>query len=240
MTASSGSLRDAPSLPVDRSSTGMQSSGGDLDFRLLLERLDILEKWYEIAIRPDKDDCDMEDLDLLQNEIDDLDKLTERCLQVRTLLNERIWSSRHKLLAHRNEEYLEARESNIPNAGHGLFWTGTTQIKKGEVFCFYWGHIHNFRSMRHVKDKSYLMLVDGQLFVDPCPIHQIKARYINDPLNEMLYNCAYVPDPKQLGCVCMALRDVEPGEELFASYGEMYWSQQTYDGTVLRKEASEK
>jgi hypothetical protein len=139
-------------------------------------------------------------------------------------------------MAHGNETYLEARESNIPNAGRGLFWTGgaTETIKKGDVLCFYWGHIHNFRSIRHVKDKSYLMLVDGQLFVDAGPIHQIKARYINDPLNEMLYNCTCIPDPKQFRCAVTALRDVEHGEELFISYGEMYWSQQTYDGTVLR------
>ena len=44
------------------------------------------------------------------------------------------------------------------------------------------------------RDRSYLMWIHrDNIFVDPLRCEQIKARYINDPLNDECRNCHYVP-----------------------------------------------
>ena len=75
------------------------------------------------------------------------------------------------------------------------------------------------------------MLVSGDLLMDAGPCLDIKARYINDPLNEALVNCEFVPELDSVKVVTK--RWIQPGEELFASYGDAYWSQQCHPGKVL-------
>ena len=98
----------------------------------------------------------------------------------------------------------------------------------GEIICYYWGHIHNFHSAKLLVDKSYLMLVQGDVLVDPRPLLHIKARYINDPLNEKYVNCKFVPE-KFRSAVVMT-RKIRHGEELFVSYGEAYWANHAING----------
>jgi SET domain-containing protein len=76
------------------------------------------------------------------------------------------------------------------------------------------------------------MLVSGDVFVDPGPLPHVKARYINDPLNEEYVNCKFVPEPKFSRCAVVATRDIECGEELFVSYGEAYWSDRDHGGST--------
>jgi len=219
-----------------------------------LVRLQILETWYELAIRPKLALCPVEDVDLLlRSNTDDVKLLSRRCIDARSVLNSLL--PPHDLT--QLDPYLISDISNISGAGMGLFFRPITEcslslpescdysneknattknikniIRKGELICHYMGHRHNFQSCRLVKDKSYLMLVDGQLFVDAGPLPQIKARYINDPLNESFYNCKFVPDANKYRSNVVALRDINAGEEFFASYGDMYWANEDEKGVV--------
>ena len=77
-----------------------------------------------------------------------------------------------------------------------------------------------------------------EIFVNPSNLH-IKARYINDCLEERSHNVAFVMDPVMERAAIVALRDIKAGEELFVSYGQAYWdSMEATTGIVPRKLAS--
>ena len=191
-------------------------------------RLDYLESWRELGIRPCPNECHADDFDFLCQEVDDVNQLHQRCLMVRREMNQLL--PPHDLA---RDNDLVVQLSGIKNAGQGLYVTGklSEAIPCGQVVCYYTGHLHNFHSSRELKDKSYLLMVSGDIFVDPQPLPQIKARYINDPINESLVNCIFKAEPSLSRCSVVSLRDIYPGEELFVSYGELYWSQQPYMGT---------
>lgn len=210
-----------------------------VEFEQLRSRLDYLELWKELAVRPMIDECHEDDKDLLSNDDDDLKLLSERCLAVRRLLNDSL--PPHDLAL---DNHLKIRDSTIPNAGKGLFFCPSTQVTNSmlsdniipfnTVICYYTGHIHNNFSQKYlVIDKSFLMNVAGDLFVDPGPLLSVKARYINDPLNPNAVNCKFVPEPEHRRCSVVATRDIQLQEELFVSYGDFYWSQQSMSGTML-------
>lgn len=168
---------------------------------------------------------------MLQDDQDNLVELQKRCLHVRASMNENL--PPHELAM---DDILVVKTSSIPNAGQGLFYEPTDNesiLHSGTIICYYAGHRHNFLSQKNLADKSYLLNVSGNLFVDPGPLLAIKARYINDPLNDELINCEFVPQPYLFRCAVVATRDIKPKEELFVSYGEMYWSNQSFNGAVL-------
>jgi len=98
--------------------------------------------------------------------------------------------------------------------------------------CFYSGHIHSFRSIKHLQDKRYLILVEGNVLVDPGPLPNVKARYINDPVDPRFVNCEYVPQSRKFRSAVVATREILPNEELFCSYGDAYWAMQDMSGRV--------
>jgi hypothetical protein len=140
------------------------------------------------------------------------------------------------------EQCLVAEPSQIPESGLGLYYRPTTPsngetskaIPAGTILCYYYGHIHNFQSVRTITDNSYLMLVGGSVFVDPLPCPDIKARYINDPLNEDLINCKYVPEEKCFRSAVTSTKEILPSMELFVSYTDQYWNQQPYTGNTFK------
>lgn len=200
------------------------------------KRLEYLELWKELAIRPEQSDCHPQDFDLFFSSQDDLRVLEQRCLEVRQEMNRFI--PFYKTVF---DPDLIPAESSIQGAGRGLFFQPTSSasavIRCGEVVCYYHGHIHNFQSSRHIEDKSYLMLVEGNVLVDPGPLPEIKARYINDPISTECYNCRYEPQGKLYRSAVIATRDIQPGEELFAPYGDAFWSQQPFTPAVLTRKS---
>jgi len=199
-------------------------------------RLKYLEIWKEIAIRPTTEECHEDDKDLLSKQIDDLTELSKRCLIARGQLNANL--PPHELAL---DDSLIVQDSGIPNAGKGLFFNPPEDsdiIPCESTICYYTGHWHNNFSQKYLTDKSYLLNVAGDLFVDPGPMLSIKARYINDPLNPVAVNCTFVPDPKNYRCSVVATRDIKAKEEVFVSYGEFYWSQQAIRGTVHSQHCS--
>jgi hypothetical protein len=204
-----------------------EQSARVVKYEHLFRRLEMLELWRELAIRPTREEF-VEDSDFWDREEDDVQELTERCLLVRGLMNDSL-----PPVEEAYDRHLIARKSGIPNAGLGLFFDpekvsndsedGMSSIEAETILCFYTGHLHNYHSAKGLKDRSYLMLVYGGLLVDSGPLPQIKARYINDPLNDKLVNCKFVPD--KLRSAVVATRIITRGEELFASYGDAYWAQ---------------
>ncbi len=208
------------------------------------------------VVRPLPHECHVEDEGMLLREEDDdnLDELEKKCLEIRKKMNDHLPPNELVL-----DNKLVVGESSIPNSGRGLFYlyhpssslssspsaekTEETEIEmkpiaSGTTICYYTGHRHNFLSQKYITDKSYLMSVGASdMMVDPGPLPSIKARYINDPLNIKHINCTFVPDPDptMFRCAVVATRDIRPGEELFVSYGDMYWSQQKdCSGNVLK------
>jgi hypothetical protein len=208
-----------------------EQSARVLQFEHLSRRLEMLELWRELAIRPKREEC-VEDSELFDRELDDVQELTERCLRVRELMNDSL-----PPVEEAHDRHLMARRSGIPNAGLGLFFDTSTELEEevsndgedgtsidtGTIICYYTGHIHNYHSAKGLEDRSYLMLVNGGILVDPGPLPHIKARYINDPLNEKFVNCKFVPD--KLRSAVVTTRMITRGEELFVSYGDAYWAQ---------------
>ena len=205
--------------------------GNTSTFSKCWKRLEYLERWRELAVKPDV--CDPDDDDMFRLPVDDLRVLTERCLHVRMLANNQL-----PIRPCSNEQFLVPRPSCIPNAGNGLFVQNGKSFSPGDVLCYYYGHIHTFLSARSLEDTSYLMLVHGNALVDPGPLPEIKARYINDPLNESLYNVQFRPDKGRFRSAVVATRVIAEGEELYVSYGDAYWSQQPTPGQVLYRRSN--
>lgn len=200
-------------------------------FADLLKRLEGLERWRELAVRPDC--CDPSDLDLLAVATDDVKALAQRCLSVRSLVNANV-----PTVSGPHDDRLVPRPSTIPNAGLGLFYEAREAFPAGRVLCYYYGHIHNFHSARHLVDRSYLMLLAGDVLLDAGPLPSVLSRYINDPLNDPYVNCRFGLDatttttPAGHRCAVVTTRDIQPGEELFVSYGQAYWSQHSTPGRI--------
>ena len=208
-------------------------------FESRMRRLTYLELWRELAVRPAENACAEEDLDMLSGLVEDsLPNLERRCIEARRQMNE--------VLPRYVTEYetdLVPDVSCVECAGKGLFFrprsssssSSSGVIPKGSVICYYYGDIHSFHSSKVLGDRSYLMLVDGDILVDPEPHSHILARFVNDPINAKYYNCRYEPDAENFRSKVIATRDIQPGEEIFAPYGDAYWSQQSYEPKILTK-----
>ena len=128
------------------------------------------------------------------------------------------------------DRHLYADESTISGAGRGLFTFRT--IEEGETICYYSGVVETFSSKSKIKDASFLCFAgyceefDEDIWVDPAPVEDIKARFINDPLDESLCNARWHVCPRESSfyrCGVVATRTIEAGEEIFLSYGTSYW-----------------
>jgi len=75
-------------------------------------------------------------------------------------------------------------------------------------------------------------MLSGDVHVDPGPLSQVKARYLNDPLNDEMINCKFVV--QEFRAAIVSLRDINAGEELFMSYGEPYWAQHRSLARVIK------
>jgi hypothetical protein len=182
---------------------------------------------------------------------DDLAELARRIQVARKDMNDNLPA--HELTKYEKDvTCLVPCTSQIPNTGLGLFFfphssstisvsdckegettTRTTAmtIPEGDIVCYYCGNLHDFQSIKELTDKTYLMHVANETFIDPGPLLQIKARYINDCCSACV-NCKVVPEAKNERMAIVAIRDIEMGDELFFSYGEQYWANQDYEGIV--------
>lgn len=196
-------------------------------FVSLQKRLNQLEQWREIAVRPTEEECHEGDRDLWDHPTDNLLTLSRRCISVRDEMNAKL----PVLIDPEADENLTSAPSSIPESGLGLYFKPVNgkPLGKGDRLCYYYGHIHNFQSAKLLDDRSYLLGLHGDVMVDTGPLclRHINARFINDPLNGLFVNCEFVPDKDytKYRAAVVSTREIQPGEELFVSYGDAYWSQ---------------
>lgn len=94
---------------------------------------------------------------------------------------------------------------------------------KGQVVCKYVGDRYRTAEAIRLKDKSYLMRLGEQSYVDAQPHMDVMARYINDCINPNGWNVEFQKIPEKGYALVVATRDINCGEEIFVSYGKRYW-----------------
>ena len=121
-----------------------------------------------------------------------------------------------------SNDTLYVQTSMIPDAGRGLF--AKLKILKGSTICEYTGsHLTLLQTIR-LKDKTYLMGGFGMnCHIDALDHPDVLARYINDARDPLKQNARFVKLKPERKALVVALRDIEPDEEIYASYGEVYW-----------------
>lgn len=122
-------------------------------------------------------------------------------------------------------ESLVVRPSLIPGAGLGLF--ATRRHNAYEVLCLYTGERLNRWQQLRSRDTRYFAATAAGIICNRKYLN-IKARYINhhfDPARRNVVLASYNDAGTVLGrCrFYVSTREIEPGEELYGDYGEMYW-----------------
>jgi SET domain-containing protein len=117
---------------------------------------------------------------------------------------------------------LEIKESLIPGAGLGLF--AKSHIAKGSVFCEYYGRELTLLQTIKLKDKTYLMGGFGlNCHIDAKDELGCFGRYINDAMDPAKQNARFVKIKHLKKANVIAIKDVQAGDEIYASYGNVYW-----------------
>ena len=121
-----------------------------------------------------------------------------------------------------DESLLSVRLSQIGAiAGDGLYIE--RGVAMGETVCVYTGDVYATHEAMRLEDKSYLMRLGEQCYVDAAQRLDVKARYINDCRHSLLYNVRFDKRPSENHALVVAVRDISAGEELFVDYGWKYW-----------------
>lgn len=129
--------------------------------------------------------------------------------------------------------FFEVKPSSIgPQAGLGLFLRPTRRVPQGCVLCEYRGR--NLRTATSgalngifvVRVRGTGSFIDG---VTPAGEHLSLATFINDhgPLRVNAQLMEYDAHPGRVFIV--AIRDIEPAEEVFVLYGAAYWGFSSYE-----------
>lgn len=127
---------------------------------------------------------------------------------------------------------LDVRQSRVSGAGLGLFTTQRFDI--GDVLCTYYGEVHQTASALHLPDKSYLMRLGPQVYVDALNTPWCLARYINDCRNAVGYSVEFRKEPERGIASVVATRSIEAGYEVYADYGRWYWASLPSSRLTLR------
>jgi SET domain-containing protein len=123
-------------------------------------------------------------------------------------------------------DYLYVQESQIQNAGNGLF--SAIKIYKDEIIAFFKGEVLTQLEVekREAKgeDKYFMILLNGAVF--DCMHTECFAKYANDASgfskSNFKNNAKITLDDN--GNVClMAIATIQAGQEIFCSYGQKYW-----------------
>ena len=123
---------------------------------------------------------------------------------------------------------LRVAPSTINGAGEGLF--ATQAIAADETIGFYRGEVLTLREALQLKDRDYLMGGFGpNAHVDASKAFAMPGRYVNDAFDASRLNARFDKSKATRSARVVALRDIEEGEEIFASYGRSYRTARGFD-----------
>lgn len=123
-------------------------------------------------------------------------------------------------------DYLYKSESQIPNAGLGLFTA--VDIYKDEIIAVFTGDILSNKEAQNRadagKDNYFISMLNGRI-MDSINADCL-AKYANDAKgvieSKFRNNTMITVNDKQQVCI-KAKRNIKQNEELFCSYGKRYW-----------------
>ena len=126
----------------------------------------------------------------------------------------------------RESDYLYTADSNIPNAGKGLFTA--IPIWKDEIISLFKGEIlsddESKERAQKGNNKYFITMLDGSI-MDSMHV-KCFAKYANDSKgivkSNFKINALITVDGKNNVCL-VASRNIKIGEEIFCSYGKKYW-----------------
>ncbi len=126
----------------------------------------------------------------------------------------------------KESDYLYTKESQIPNAGKGLFTS--ISIYKNEVIALFKGEVLADKvaaaRAKNGQDGYFINMLDGTI-MDSMNV-KCFAKYANDTegmgKTKLKNNSKITLDEDDNVCV-VAIRDIKVGEEIFCSYGKKYW-----------------
>ena len=124
---------------------------------------------------------------------------------------------------------LEVKKSQIENAGNGVYTKES--IPNGTLIGYYEGKVS--QDEKYISD--YTFTLSKKWFVDGLDYPRSYIAMVNDPFNcDFEYNCEFDllthgKDGKPLRfkdrrVFLVSTKDIEAGEELYASYGDDYWN----------------
>eukprot|EP00465_Bigelowiella_longifila_P009335 CAMPEP_0185260820 /NCGR_PEP_ID=MMETSP1359-20130426/9360_1 /TAXON_ID=552665 /ORGANISM="Bigelowiella longifila, Strain CCMP242" /LENGTH=129 /DNA_ID=CAMNT_0027847241 /DNA_START=70 /DNA_END=456 /DNA_ORIENTATION=- len=118
---------------------------------------------------------------------------------------------------------LRVAPSLVSGAGMGLF--AMVPFRKGSEICRYTGTALSLADLllKRVTNTDYVMGLSLRVHIDAQHHPEVLARYVNDIADAKKRNATFVKIPKEKMAKVVALRDIRPGEEIYASYGEGYW-----------------
>lgn len=131
------------------------------------------------------------------------------------------------LLYEQEAKFLLVKESQIPDAGKGLFLR--TDKKKGELVALFRGEVLTYEEAElraAKKEDGYFINMSNGTILDSMHV-ECFAKYANDAhgLGKSKFRTnseiqlSGSPDIVYL----IAMRDIRAGEEVFTSYGRKYW-----------------
>jgi uncharacterized protein len=140
----------------------------------------------------------------------------------------KVLSTLHSYVYKENNHVFVAN-SWIEGGGKGLF--AAQKIPEGYVIAPYVGCSKRTVEAMRTKDKSYLMRLGSQIYIDARQSSLCIARHINDCRNPAGYNVRFLKSPEEKCAWVISTRDIFPGEEVFVDYGKWYWA--SISGTRL-------
>ncbi len=116
---------------------------------------------------------------------------------------------------------LEIKESQVPNAGLGLFTK--QKIRKNQLIGTYGGTLIKVKKEEY--DPDYSIEINSRYVIDGSKYPRPFTSIINDAINSSFTNnCEFIIDVEKKQAELRATRTIKEGEELFIDYGEEYWT----------------
>jgi len=118
---------------------------------------------------------------------------------------------------HNSKYELEIKQSNIKNAGLGVF--SICDIPENTYIDGYYGDIFSIATSR------YFVCITDEIGIDAGSYPRCYMAMLNDSFNSLFKNnCEFIINVKDKTVSVWTIREIKKGEELFISYGEDYWN----------------